>query len=484
MAFEPTRTYRLVKNGEPGLSWDAEGVSLAGIALAWPREEPGASGWQARSRDELSELLGLAYGPQHPEVIDRCERGLRRIVADFETGDPALAGIEALMLRLPPIEPDRMAKLAAAEFSKGGDAWRDEARAPLGQTDGGEWTSGGATSSSGKPDQTPPPDDGSGELTVSSRTPESRRRLPNGFFANRDGGGVYHVPTTSGGHQVKPTEIHALDAEAFQVGWGAGTIELKDAKGQVFQTGASPAELEHFNATTGRTLGVSIYAYPDTPLGSPDGPLTREEQQHLADEQAAQDAGTQASIDSPSGQVTTAAGELLVQLPFLALGPLVAEAPIKGPLNTAEEVWPESEEIRVSGSRPVSQARVYENGVRAQYPEGKMAERTFSKVVDGKRVSGVADGAAEIHEETTAIESKYVANWSRSIRNPASRVGKTSWGAREQARMVAQAKKYSEHFDGGVVYHTNSKELASHFYRVFRSAGITKFRFIITPATK
>jgi len=54
----------------------------------------------------------------------------------------------------------------------------------------------------------------------------------------------------------------------------------------------------------------------------------------------------------------------------------------------------------------------------------------------------------------------------------------------EQAKMVDQAKKYSSGFDGGAIYHTNSPELASYYSKVFTDAGVTKFKFVITPATK
>ena len=47
--------------------------------------------------------------------------------------------------------------------------------------------------------------------------------------------------------------------------------------------------------------------------------------------------------------------------------------------------------------------------------------------------------------------------------------------------MVEQAKKYSLGFDGGVVYHTNSPELARHYSRLFTDAGVEKFKFVITP---
>lgn len=49
---------------------------------------------------------------------------------------------------------------------------------------------------------------------------------------------------------------------------------------------------------------------------------------------------------------------------------------------------------------------------------------------------------------------------------------------------VDQAKKYSSGFDGGAIYHTNSPELASYYSKVFTDAGVTNFKFVITPTKK
>jgi filamentous hemagglutinin len=53
--------------------------------------------------------------------------------------------------------------------------------------------------------------------------------------------------------------------------------------------------------------------------------------------------------------------------------------------------------------------------------------------------------------------------------------------AAEQQAMVSQAAKYSSGFEGGVIYHTNSAELATYYSQVFKDAGITNFKFVITP---
>jgi hypothetical protein len=48
--------------------------------------------------------------------------------------------------------------------------------------------------------------------------------------------------------------------------------------------------------------------------------------------------------------------------------------------------------------------------------------------------------------------------------------------------MVRQAEAYSSGFPGGVIYYTNSSDLAVYYTRVFRNAGLTNFRFVIMPA--
>jgi len=502
MRFEPVRTYRLVENGGAGLACDAEGVALGGVPLAWTHDgADGARKWQARPRDEVADILGTAYGPQPLAIVDRCHRALQRMAAQFESGDLALAGIEALMLRLPPIDPDRMAKLAAAEFHRGGDAWQNEPRLPAGQTGEGQWTTGSGASSGAQPkrrsetasdrsrpvrsvgpasDHSGSDNGGQNEVVVHSGVRESRRQSPNGFYPNSAGAGVFYIPTLVSGQPVKPTEVHALDATEFQVGWGDGKIELKDAKGQVYQTGTTPAELRHFNATTGQVLGVRIFTHPDIPLGSPDSPPTPEEQREHAREQAAQDAGTQASLHSPSGQLTTFVGENLVTLPFLALTPLVAEADAGLELNTVRGAWPRTEPVAVSAGRAIDSAKPYEDAVVAKYPEVSKSSLKYSAFIDGEWLNRKADTVANIFDTRTGIEAKYVRNWSNSIYNPDSSIGDYEFALREQEDTLLQGRTYSAGFEGGGVYHTNSIDFAKHYYKIFKDAGIENIRFVIT----
>jgi filamentous hemagglutinin len=93
-----------------------------------------------------------------------------------------------------------------------------------------------------------------------------------------------------------------------------------------------------------------------------------------------------------------------------------------------------------------------------------------------------ADAVATVFGKRTAIDAKYVNDWATSIRNPDSKIGAMDFAIEEQDRMVLQAKRYDEFFEGGSIYHTTGPELASYYYRAFRAAGVTKARFIITPA--
>ena len=61
------------------------------------------------------------------------------------------------------------------------------------------------------------------------------------------------------------------------------------------------------------------------------------------------------------------------------------------------------------------------------------------------------------------------------------RIGNKPWAIAEQQAMVNQAAKYSSYFPGGAIYHTNSAEFAAHYSQVSKDAGITNFKFVITP---
>lgn len=137
--------------------------------------------------------------------------------------------------------------------------------------------------------------------------------------------------------------------------------------------------------------------------------------------------------------------------------------------------------ITVSGTRAIDKAVSYENGVRSQYTGARFSERQFSAVVDGQRVNGVADDVTIIGGKPTAVEAKFTENWATSPRNPESSVANLPFAVAERNQMITQARNYSAGFRGGAVYHTNSTELATHYSRAFNDAGITNFKFVITP---
>jgi len=125
----------------------------------------------------------------------------------------------------------------------------------------------------------------------------------------------------------------------------------------------------------------------------------------------------------------------------------------------------------------------YEDGVRDLYGAAPLKQRQYTAFVNGDWVNGKADNVTMIDGKSTAIDAKYVDDWNRSLRNPASPGGQRPWAIEEQQEMISQAQKYTAGFEGGVIYHTNSVELASYYSSAFRQAGVTNFRFVITPAT-
>ncbi|MEM7991965.1 RHS repeat-associated core domain-containing protein [Morganella morganii subsp. sibonii] len=125
-------------------------------------------------------------------------------------------------------------------------------------------------------------------------------------------------------------------------------------------------------------------------------------------------------------------------------------------------------------------ARAYEQKVQDMYG-GKLSQssREYTAIVDGKSVNGIADHVVNIDGKVTAIEAKYVDDWTKSIRNPESSIGKASFAIKEQQTVLAQAKKYSAAFDN-VIYHTNNADFAAHYNAIFKSAGLDNIIFTVT----
>ncbi|HEY1426515.1 MAG TPA: hypothetical protein VGF50_07575, partial [Caulobacteraceae bacterium] len=120
----PLRPYRLTERGGVGLACDESGLALAGVDLARLRRDAnGVAHCDVRTPGEVGQILRIAYGPLTDAEVLRLHRGMCRAAAWIEAGDLAQAGIEAVMLGLPSVAPDTMAKLAdVADLEKGDNA--------------------------------------------------------------------------------------------------------------------------------------------------------------------------------------------------------------------------------------------------------------------------------------------------------------------------------------------------------------------------
>ncbi|MBF9265281.1 hypothetical protein I4I83_12745 [Acidovorax cattleyae] len=140
--------------------------------------------------------------------------------------------------------------------------------------------------------------------------------------------------------------------------------------------------------------------------------------------------------------------------------------------------------VTISGRRAIDMGQSYEIGVRELYGNVPFKQREYEAFVNGEWMNGVADNVTRVNGKNTAVEAKFVEDWSASLRNPNGQSGQYPWSIREQQKMVDQASKYSAGFEGGVLYHTNSAELATHYSTLFSNLGIQNFKFVITPAIR
>ena len=210
IALEPS--YRLVPRGGMGLACDKDGVALGSADLV--RLLPDARGarrCEVRPMEKVGQIIRAAYGAQPDEIVRHLHRGLHRVAASIEAGDLCRAGIGAVLLGFPDLEPGAMAKLAEiADLEKDGAAWENEPRVPVGQAGGGQWTADGggastAVTSSRAADTRREPldlpfDDGVFRPGADGSIPDPRRRS--------DGGGRGVAPVelpTTGLHAVVPS---------------------------------------------------------------------------------------------------------------------------------------------------------------------------------------------------------------------------------------------------------------------------------------
>jgi filamentous hemagglutinin len=174
-------------------------------------------------------------------------------------------------------------------------------------------------------------------------------------------------------------------------------------------------------------------------------------------------------------------GELSIN-DFVGAGAPDGVGPLRGGKAGGFDV---TDAVTVSGRRPIDLGKSYEAAVRSLYGnEVSYAERQYQAIVDGKLVDGVADHVIDVNGKRIAIEAKFVDDWNTSPRNPDGAKGSYPWSIKMQQDMVDQAFKYSAFFESGVIYHTNSQELATLYQNLFNKLGVQNFKFVITPATR
>ncbi len=130
--------FRLAKRGGAGLCCDARGVALGPVALVEAAEANGRRVYRSRPAEEIARTLALVYDGFSPDDLARRLSGLEVAACALEAGDMAKAAVATVLLKLPPLSDDAMAKLARDPTLKkySPDQPRDER---------GRWTSGGSS---------------------------------------------------------------------------------------------------------------------------------------------------------------------------------------------------------------------------------------------------------------------------------------------------------------------------------------------------
>ena len=152
-------------------------------------------------------------------------------------------------------------------------------------------------------------------------------------------------------------------------------------------------------------------------------------------------------------------------------------------LTGGDPIFESTVPVNVSGRRAIDRGNPYEAGVRGLYG-GHPSFRSpkYKIVLDGKTVSGRADYITVVDGKETAIDAKFTHPWSKTLRNPSSRIGERDFSVKSQREMIEQARKYEAAYEGGAIYHTNNVEFARFYTNLFHKKGITNFHFVITPS--
>jgi hypothetical protein len=177
--------FRLTERGGDGLCCDRRGIALGPVALVEAANANGRRVYRLRPAEEIARALALAYDPFTPDDLARRLSGLEVAARALEADDLAKATVATVLMKLPPLSADAMAKLIRDPTLKkySADQPRDER---------GRWTSGDGA------------DAATNDAATNDAAPAPPVRVPaNDTGVMSDAGGV--LPSTaSGAAQVPP----------------------------------------------------------------------------------------------------------------------------------------------------------------------------------------------------------------------------------------------------------------------------------------
>jgi hypothetical protein len=140
----------LTRHGDSGLFCDERGVGLGPVTLVEKAKTNGLYVYRVRPAEEVAHALALAYGPLTADDLARRLSGLDVAARALDAGEMAKAMIATVLLKLPPLSPKAMAKLARDPSLKKYNRYHRPAHSPDGT--GGQFTDAdGATGGGLKP---------------------------------------------------------------------------------------------------------------------------------------------------------------------------------------------------------------------------------------------------------------------------------------------------------------------------------------------
>jgi len=140
------RFYRLAGQDGPGLSCDENGAKLGPITLVKRNKTNSGLSYAVVDPLGLAAAFKAAFGATEASEINRIEARLNAIAHALNAGNPCLAAIIAVQMRVPEFGPGALKRITAlAKLLKAYNP--DEPRVPAGNPDGGEWTGDGDSAS-------------------------------------------------------------------------------------------------------------------------------------------------------------------------------------------------------------------------------------------------------------------------------------------------------------------------------------------------